>query len=454
MTFISTLLLIAHLSLVTIAQQAGNQSIENAPKLSWQICKHGGCKTQPGELTADADARWLHNVDGYTECKGASGWNSTFCPDPLTCSKNCALEGIETYSANGVTTNGSALTMRLKNPNGYGPPRLYLKPIGKNKYEYFHLLNKEFTFDVDMSKLPCGTNGALYFTEMDEDGGMSKYPSNKAGARYGTGYCDAQCPSHPRFIHGEATVPEGNATVTKYGACCNEMDIWEANSIATGFTPHPCNKPNVYRCSTPTECNSICDKGGCDNNPFRNGNPNFYGPGTNKTIDTNQKITVVTQFFTEKNKTSGDLVEIRRLYVQNGKIIKHASTNIANMTKYDSTTDKYCAARVAAFGEGEDQFARYGALKTMGESLARGAVLIFSLWVDSSSTAMQWLDGVKYPPTAALGTPGSARGTCTGNSSSPAYIDANHPDAAVVFSNIKFGEIGSTFKLGTARLTY
>lgn len=53
----------------------------------------------------------------------------------------------------------------------------------------FKLLNKEFTFDVDVSNLPCGLNGALYFVEMNETGDMGG--DNKAGAKYGTGYCDA-----------------------------------------------------------------------------------------------------------------------------------------------------------------------------------------------------------------------------------------------------------------------
>jgi cellulose 1,4-beta-cellobiosidase len=71
------------------------------------------------------------------------------------------------------------------------------------KYRMFNLLNKEFTFDVDLSKLPCGLNGAVYFSEMDEDGGMSRFPTNKAGAKYGTGYCDSQCPQDIKFINGE-----------------------------------------------------------------------------------------------------------------------------------------------------------------------------------------------------------------------------------------------------------
>ena len=47
----------------------------------------------------------------------------------------------------------------------------------------FTLLGKEFTFDVDVSNIGCGLNGALYFVSMDADGGLSKYSNNKAGAK-------------------------------------------------------------------------------------------------------------------------------------------------------------------------------------------------------------------------------------------------------------------------------
>ncbi len=65
------------------------------------------------------------------------------------------------------------------------------------------LLGNEFTFDVDVSNLGCGLNGALYFVEMDQDGGISRFPANKAGSKYGTGYCDTQCPHDIKFINGE-----------------------------------------------------------------------------------------------------------------------------------------------------------------------------------------------------------------------------------------------------------
>lgn len=98
-------------------------------------------------------------------------------------------------------------------------PRVYLlDPSGRN-YQDFKLLNQELTFEADVSQLPCGMNGALYLTAMSPTGGRSA--GNPAGAAYGTGYCDAQCPKSA-YINGIANTAD-------LGACCSEMDIWEAN---------------------------------------------------------------------------------------------------------------------------------------------------------------------------------------------------------------------------------
>ena len=70
-------------------------------------------------------------------------------------------------------------------------------------YQLFSIKNQELAFDVDVSNLPCGINGALYFTQMAADGGASQYPNNHAGAKYGTGYCAADCPRDTKFINGE-----------------------------------------------------------------------------------------------------------------------------------------------------------------------------------------------------------------------------------------------------------
>jgi cellulose 1,4-beta-cellobiosidase len=60
------------------------------------------------------------------------------------------------------------------------------------------------TQDRELTQFPgCGINGALYFVKMDADGGLAKYSTNKAGAPYGTGYCDAQCPRDLKFIAGK-----------------------------------------------------------------------------------------------------------------------------------------------------------------------------------------------------------------------------------------------------------
>ena len=61
--------------------------------------------------------------------------------------------------------------------------RNYLLDSDETNYRMFYLLNKEFSFTVDVSELGCGLNGALYFVEMMADGGLSEYPTNEAGAR-------------------------------------------------------------------------------------------------------------------------------------------------------------------------------------------------------------------------------------------------------------------------------
>lgn len=103
-----------------------------------------------------------------------------------------------------MTTSGNALTLDFvttASQKNIGS-RLYLLQDDSH-YQLFNLLNQEFTFDVDLSTLPCGLNGALYFSQMDADGGVARFPTNKAGAKYGTGYCDSQCPRDLKFIDGE-----------------------------------------------------------------------------------------------------------------------------------------------------------------------------------------------------------------------------------------------------------
>ena len=94
---------------------------------------------------------------------------------------------------------------------------------------------------------------------------------------------------------------------------------------------------------------------------YRLGVTDFYGPGSNFTLDSSQKFTVVTQFHTSDKTADGDLVEIRRFYVQNGKTIQSPSFTVGGQ-KFDSLTDKMCTAQKQAFGD-NNTFADRGGLK-------------------------------------------------------------------------------------------
>ncbi|KAG8928789.1 Exoglucanase 1 [Tulasnella sp. 418] len=431
------------------AQQVGTQKAEVHPTLSWQTCTSSGCTTTAGSVALDANWRWLHTTTGYTNCYTGNAFDTSLCPDGVTCANNCALDGADYSGTYGITTSGSALTLKFKTGTNIGS-RVYLM-ANDSKYQMFKLKNKEFTFDVELSSLGCGLNGALYFSEMLEDGGLSKYPTNRAGAKYGTGYCDAQCPHDIKFISGEANVDGWTGTSTntgkgKYGSCCDEMDVWEANSISSAYTPHPCTSTGPFRCEG-TGCD-VCDQPGCDFNSYRMGDKTYYGPGSTFKIDTTKKITVVTQFKTADGTDTGTLSEIRRLYVQNGVVFQNSKVNIPGMSSnYDSITEQFCTDQKAAFSD-TNIFAAKGGMKGMGDAMSNGMVLVMSVWDDYTAN-MLWLDS-NYPTDRPASQPGTARGTCATTSGVPADVESQQANASVTFSNIKFGTIGSTYSGSTA----
>lgn len=187
---------------------------------------------------------------------------------------------------------------------------------------------------------------------MDPDGGASKYPTNKAGASLGTGYCDASCSHENKWINGLAnSIPyDSTSGLGHFGSCCAELDIWEANKYAQALTTRPCNVLQQTKCEG-VQCGDtatgdrytmkfkfkmfqikesplkffrykgICDKDGCDFHPYRLNNKTFFGPGSQFQLDTTKPINVVTQFLTNDGTDNGDLVEIRRFYIQDGRKI-------------------------------------------------------------------------------------------------------------------------------------
>ncbi|KAK3306166.1 glycoside hydrolase family 7 protein [Chaetomium strumarium] len=314
------------------------QAAEQHPLLpTWKCTTSGGCVQQNTSVVLDRVAKYA---------QGAAGSRT-----------------LADYAAMGVSTSGNALTMyhyvRTNGNLNPASPRVYL--LGEDgKYAMMKLLNQELTVDVDYSTLPCGENGALYLSEMAADG--------RGNAAAGDGYCDAQC----------------------QGYCCSEMDILEANAMATAMTPHPCRA-------------NTCDKPGCGYNPYASGNRNFWGPG--KTVDTSKPFTVVTQFAA----SGGRLTQITRKYIQNGREIAGGGT-ITSCGSEGST----------------------GGFTGMGEALDRGMVLAMSIWNDAAQQ-MSWLDS-------------GNNGPCASGQGSPSNIQSQHPDTHVVFSNIRWGDIGSTTK--------
>jgi cellulose 1,4-beta-cellobiosidase len=402
----------------------------------------------------DSNWRWLHKIGDATNCFTGNTWDNSLCPDPQSCAKNCALDGADYSGTYGISASGNALTLKFVTHGPYSTnigSRVYLL-ADDSHYHMFKLKNKEFTFDVDVSNLPCGLNGALYFSEMPADGGMTG--NNKAGAKFGTGYCDAQCPHDMKFINGEANIlnwapspNDPNAGKGRYGTCCAEMDIWEANSVSEAYTAHVCTTSGLYRCDG-TQCGDspnnryggVCDKDGCDFNPYRMGQKSFYGKGMQ--VDTSKPMTVVTQFITKDNSDNGDLTEIRRFFVQNGKVFANPTSNFSGLKPYNSITDSFCADGKSLFGDKND-FAAKGGLRAMGNALNRGMVLVMSLW-DDHEAYMLWLDS-NYPTDKSASTPGVARGSCATSSGRPTDVESQYPNSSVRFFNIKYGDLNTTW---------
>lgn len=197
---------VAAVLLGLVSAQTPDDTPEVHPSLTtWKCTKDGGCVSQDTKIVLDSLSHPVYQKDAPSY--GCGNWgsapNSTACPDEETCQANCVMEGISDLTQYGVVTTDDELFLdMLRDDGSVISPRVYLLAEDEQTYEMLELTGQELSFDVDVSKLPCGMNGALYLSEMVPDGGKSDL--NKAGAYYGTGYCDAQCFTTP-FINGEVS---------------------------------------------------------------------------------------------------------------------------------------------------------------------------------------------------------------------------------------------------------
>ncbi|EGG07059.1 family 7 glycoside hydrolase [Melampsora larici-populina 98AG31] len=449
---LSIFTLLASIALSQSSEEVHTTPTEIQPKFNYELCTKKGCFKHKGTVTADVSYREVHSrKDPKKLCLKDKRWDSRLCSNQDECSKNCEIDMISNYTERTGVTNfnksDNSLSLKLvvsedkkTKKKNIGSRIYHLDQDGH--YVMYKLKGKEISFDVDLSRLGCGLNGAFYLTEMSMDGGsknQSFMNSNRTGSYYGTGYCDAQCPQDLAFTGAEINLNPPADGAPRKGNCCPEMDILESNALAQAFTPHPCSRTGQSTCmgdQCPEGPKGFC--AGCDFNPYRLGSTDFFGPG--KTVDSTLPLKIVTQFITD---SYGDLAEIKRIYVQEGRIIQNAHPVYPELKPYNSITDNFCSASTALFG-GEDRFRQKGGLKKLGQSLDRGMVLVLSLWDDKSDTDMLWLDGT-FPPDADPTKPGVVRGPCTPAEGNTTLIENEYPNAFVQYGNIRIGELDSTY---------
>jgi cellulose 1,4-beta-cellobiosidase len=135
-------------------------------------------------------------------------------------------------------------------------------------------------------------------------------------------------------------------------------------------------------------------------------NQSFWGPGI--IIHAGKPVTVVTQFITSDESDNGQFKEI---------------------------------CRKQAYGDTND-FEKKGGLKGLGTAVEAGVVLVLSL-LDDHDVNMLWLDSI-YPTD--LGSKAVAdRDPCATSSGDRKDVESNYALASMIFSDIKFGPIDSTY---------
>ncbi|KAI9166322.1 Exoglucanase 1 [Paramyrothecium foliicola] len=414
------------------AQHYAEEQAENHPKLSWQHCdKADGCQSINASITVDSNWRWLHKVNGYENCFEYGNWNDRACNSTTTCTEGCALDGATYKDTYGIQTKNSSISMQYKTlfPFAYSVNSRVFLMEAEDRYQMFTLLNNEIAVDVNLASVECGLNAALYFVAMEPDGGKATFPTNKAGAKFGTGYCDASCPRSNRFNGGRANYDNWIPSETDpyngeghYGACCSEFDVLNSNAHSYLMSSKPCKNPGYEVCDA-SWCDPekvlygedfACDKYGCEYQPYRLGNKDFYGRG--KILDTGKPFTVVTRFEEER---------VTQFFIQDGKKIEVPSAQAEELPDESGLSKDYCRAKQSLFDE-PDRFDQVGGFSKHQEAVRTPMVLTMAITDDHWAHNL-WLDSIWTPELE--GQPGSERGPCVPENNDPAYISANYGQA-------------------------
>lgn len=202
------------------------------------------------------------------------------------------------------STNGRAITLKWG-----GEVRGFLAEhktdeMPVSNYYNFTLLNKEISYDIDLSSVGCSCNAALFFVTMpgySQDGSVAQGDENPF-------YCDANKIG---------------------GVWCWEHDTIEGNMHTMATTPHVCNAP-------PGDYIDSCDRIGCAVNAFEV-DPKGICPDASCEIDTRRPFRLHQRY--EANR-KGKLIRIANRLVQEG-----------NIFNWDSCADpSYLEQMTHAFG--------------------------------------------------------------------------------------------------------
>ncbi|KAK4146221.1 Exoglucanase 1 [Dichotomopilus funicola] len=471
----------------THPQKIGLYQPETHPPLRWTHCTAPNqCTPVPGAVTLDANYRWLHRVNSSMSCFWGNTWDETVCDSAANCTETCAIEGaeygkvygVETFSRGGLESRGDggedAISLRFRVNFDYayniGSRLFLLEPESSSstdpepdysqaRYQTFTLRDSELAFDVDLSTVACGINGALSFVRMPADG-QEEEPT--ANAFYGTGYCDATCPRSQHFIGSHANFDDWLPSSTdpvggtgRYGACCGQFRVWDGNAHSFSMSAHVCppvpkggdgggqvDGGTVRVCEGAEQCDYYegergekCDFWGCGWNPYRMGGRGFYGVGGE--VDTGRVFTVVTRWTAER---------ITQFLIQDGQTFEVPAPTWEGLPTKSGLSADMCEAQRVVFGE-RDNMLENGGWDAVAEQLL-DQPMVLSLGIGDDHFAWNlWLDSI-YPTDASADLPGAARGDCLpAEDSDPQVVENTNPAAYVIWSNIRFGPIGSTVEV-------
>eukprot|EP00930_Biecheleria_cincta_P097724 TRINITY_DN89411_c0_g1_i1.p1 TRINITY_DN89411_c0_g1~~TRINITY_DN89411_c0_g1_i1.p1 ORF type:complete len:564 (-),score=96.86 TRINITY_DN89411_c0_g1_i1:257-1948(-) len=337
-------------------------------------------KDAPQFVVIDGKWRWVYNAGSTCSAESSDA----------AAMEHCYLQGLSAsdykskYGVYVGQPSSRAITLKYASKNGdnvnYGS-RVFL--TDGTGYTLFKPLGGEISFKADVRNVPAGMNAAVYLVSMDRLGNLDAISPNgvpnTAGWKRGMGYCDAQCPKDLQFAQ------DAGFNAGHLASCCPEMDLFEANRFTTSMTPHPCKLPSRSICDANQDanCKARCDSDGADVNPFRERGP---GSALFEMLDIREPFEVRTLFRTDNNRSDGSLVAIEQVFSQELKDGTKKNFTI-------SLTDESVAKSKELFRASNGFGTVYGGLKSMGEALRRGMVMVLALWNEPGQGGnMNWLN--------------------------------------------------------------